>query len=220
MESAFFLYTKFHKNILKGSQYADNYFRKFRIYRNIYWLPHLLIMILAKLAQKSARRQVYLGEYLGTAVLVLVSLFFAYMLNFVPEDWMIGTLGIIPLILGIRAIFTDDDEADEAVEQIEGRGNQSLFWTVTLVTIASGGDNLGIYIPYFAGLEWGQIPVAIAVFAVGVAALCAISYRFSRLPLIAETIEKYEKIIIPVVFIGLGFYIMWENGTIQHFLGA
>lgn len=42
------------------------------------------------------------------------------MLNFVPEDWMIGTLGIIPLILGIRAIFTDDDEADEAVEQIEG----------------------------------------------------------------------------------------------------
>lgn len=180
----------------------------------------ILIMILAKLAQKSARRQVYLGEYLGTAVLVLVSLFFAYMLNFVPEDWMIGTLGIIPLILGIRAIFTDDDEADEAVEQIEGRGNQSLFWTVTLVTIASGGDNLGIYIPYFAGLEWGRIPVAIAVFAVGVAALCAISYRFSRLPLIAETIEKYEKIIIPVVFIGLGFYIMWENGTIQHFLGA
>nr|WP_107069890.1 cadmium resistance transporter [Carnobacterium sp. 1290_CSPC] len=164
--------------------------------------------------------QVYLGEYLGTAVLVLVSLFFAYMLNFVPEDWMIGTLGIIPLILGIRAIFTDDDEADEAVEQIEGRGTQSLFWTVSLVTIASGGDNLGIYIPYFASLEWGQILVAIAVFTVGVAALCAISYHFSRLPLIAETIEKYEKIIIPVVFIGLGFYIMWENGTIQHFLGA
>lgn len=78
------------------------------------------------------------------------------MLNFVPEDWMIGTLGIIPLILGIRAIFTDDDEADEAVEQIEGRGNQSLFWTVSLVTIASGGDNLGIYIPYFASLEWGE----------------------------------------------------------------
>ncbi|WP_256090467.1 cadmium resistance transporter [Aerococcus urinaeequi] len=149
-----------------------------------------------------------------------MSLFFAYMLNFVPEDWMIGTLGIIPLILGIRAIFTDDDEADEAVEQIEGRGNQSLFSTVSLVTIASGGDNLGIYIPYFASLEWGQILVAIAVFAVGVAALCAISYHFSRLPLIAETIEKYEKIIIPVVFIGLGFYIMWENGTIQHFLGA
>ena len=113
----------------------------------------ILIMVLAKLAQKSTRRQVYLGEYLGTAVLVLVSLFFAYMLNFVPEDWMIGTLGIIPLILGIRAIFTDDDEADEAVEQIEGRGNQSLFGTVSLVTIASGGDNLGIYIPYFASLE-------------------------------------------------------------------
>jgi len=179
----------------------------------------ILTMILAKLTRKADRRQVYIGEYAGTAWLVLISLYFAYILNMVPEEWMVGTLGLIPLFLGVRAIFKDDDEADEAMEKFEARGNKSLFWTVTLVTIASGGDNVGIYIPYFASLDWGQILVAIAVFVIGVAALCYIAYRFSRLPFIAETIEKYEKIIIPVVFIGLAFYIMWENGTIQHFLG-
>ncbi|MGY4105806.1 cadmium resistance transporter, partial [Ignavigranum ruoffiae] len=31
-------------------------------------------------------------------------------------------------------------------------------------------------------------------------------------------VEKYEKIIVPVVFIGLGFYILIENGTINYFI--
>ncbi|VPX83307.1 Cad superfamily protein [Streptococcus pneumoniae] len=36
--------------------------------------------------------------------------------------------------------------------------------------------------------------------------------------LIFETIEKYERIIVPLVFILLGLYIMYENGTIETFL--
>ncbi|MFU0569888.1 cadmium resistance transporter, partial [Gardnerella vaginalis] len=34
-----------------------------------------------------------------------------------------------------------------------------------------------------------------------------------------ETVEKYEKVIVPVVFIGLGLYILIENGTINYFIG-
>ena len=33
-----------------------------------------------------------------------------------------------------------------------------------------------------------------------------------------RTIEKYERIIVPLVFILLGLYIMYENGTIETFL--
>ncbi|ETI93698.1 MAG: Cadmium resistance family protein, partial [Streptococcus sp. DORA_10] len=31
-------------------------------------------------------------------------------------------------------------------------------------------------------------------------------------------IEKYERIVVPLVFITLGLYIMYENGTIEIFL--
>ncbi|EOW0186140.1 cadmium resistance transporter, partial [Listeria innocua] len=56
---------------------------------------------------------------------------------------------------------------------------------------------------------------AILVFAVSVAILCYISFRLAKFSFISETLEKYERVIVPIVFIGLGIYILLENGTIQ-----
>lgn len=102
---------------------------------------------------------------------------------------------------------------------MEAVGGNRLFWTVALITVASGGDNLGIYIPYFTSLTGIEIGVALIVFAISVAILCYISYRLSKITLISETIEKYQRVIVSLVFIGLGIYIMIENGTIQTLLG-
>ena len=60
--------------------------------------------------------------------------------------------------------------------------------------------------------------VALLVFAIGVIIFCELSRVLSSIPLISETIEKYERIIVPLVFIPLGLYIMYENGTIETFL--
>jgi cadmium resistance protein CadD (predicted permease) len=35
----------------------------------------------------------------------------------------------------------------------------------------------------------------------------------ASLDFVSEKIEKYERWIVPIVFIGLGIYIMFENGT-------
>jgi len=48
--------------------------------------------------------------------------------------------------------------------------------------------------------------------------LCYISYRLEKISFVSETLEKYERIIVPVVFIGLGIFILVENGTIQTVL--
>jgi len=89
---------------------------------------------------------------------------------------------------------------------------------VTLITIASGGDNLGIYIPYFTSLSRSEILVVLGVFVVSIALLCYMSYRLAKISFISETLEKYERIIVPFVFIGLGLYIMIENGTLRYLL--
>ena len=94
-----------------------------------------------------------------------------------------------------------------------------MFWTVALITIASGGDNLGIYIPYFTSLSVSEIVLVLVVFAVSIAILCYISYRLANISFVADTLEKYERIIVPIVFIGLGIFIMLENGTIQTLFG-
>lgn len=146
-----------------------------------------------------------------------MSLVIAYLVHFVPEDWMIGLLDLIPLYLGIRYLVKGEEEAEEEeiIDQLNARPSNQMFWTVALITIASGGDNLGIYIPYFASIELGQIITAIILFAIFTVGLCWLSQRLARLSFLEETLEKYERIIVPVVFIGLGLYILWENQTFQ-----
>lgn len=181
----------------------------------------ILIILFAQLSQNKQKWHIYAGQYLGTGLLVGASLVAAYVANFVPEEWMVGLLGLIPIYLGIRFAIVGEDaeeEEEEIIERLEQSKANQLFWTVTLLTIASGGDNLGIYIPYFASLDWSQTLVALLVFVIGIIIFCEISRVLSSIPLIFETIEKYERIIVPLVFILLGLYIMYENGTIETFL--
>ncbi|HGK0918248.1 TPA: CadD family cadmium resistance transporter [Streptococcus pneumoniae] len=181
----------------------------------------ILIILFAQLSQNKQKWHIYAGQYLGTGLLVGASLVAAYVVNFVPEEWMVGLLGLIPIYLGIRFAIVGEDaeeEEEEIIQRLEQSKANQLFWTVTLLTIASGGDNLGIYIPYFASLDWSQTLVALLVFVIGIIIFCEISRVLSSIPSIFETIEKYERIIVPLVFILLGLYIMYENGTIETFL--
>ena len=181
----------------------------------------ILLIIFSQAYTQKGLRQIYFGQYLGTGILVAISLFAAYVLNFIPQDWMIGLLGLIPIYLGIRVAMGGEEEAEEeeVVEKLESRGSNRLFWTVALITIASGGDNLGIYIPYFTALSVSEIILVLVVFAISIAVLCYISYQLAKISFVAETLEKYERIIVPIVFIGLGIFIMLENGTIQTIFG-
>lgn len=182
----------------------------------------VLIILFAQISQNKQKWHIYAGQYLGTGLLVGVSLVAAYVVNFVPKAWMVGLLGLIPIYLGIRFAIVgegeEEEEEEETIERLEQSKANQLFWTVTLLTIASGGDNLSIYIPYFASLDWAQTLVALLVFAIGVIIFCELSRVLSSIPLISETIEKYERIIVPLVFIPLGLYIMYESGTIETFL--
>ena len=77
------------------------------------------------------------GNSLGTGLLVGASLVAAYVVNFVPEEWMVGLLGLIPIYLGIRfaIVGEGEEEEEEIIERLEQSKANQLFWTVTLLTI-------------------------------------------------------------------------------------
>lgn len=178
----------------------------------------ILLILFAQLKKPSHKAHIYAGMSVGLAILLAFSLLSAFVISFVPEDWVVGLLGLVPLYMGIHYIFAGGEEADEnaIMGKIKDSRSGRLFWTVALLTIASGGDNLAVYIPYFSTLDWAQILLVLLVFALGIIALVETSQAAADLPQVSETIEKYEKWIIPVVFIGLGLYILLENGTIQQ----
>lgn len=181
----------------------------------------ILMIIFSQAHTKKSISYVYLGQYLGTGMLVAVSLFIAYVLHHIPEDWMIGLLGFVPIYLGIRMAIKGEEEAEEeeVLEKLESRGNggSHLIRTVSLITVAAGGDNLGIYIPFFTSINMTAIFMTLVVFAIAIPIFCYTSHHLAKLPFISETLEKYERVIVPIVFIGLGIYILFENGTVQTF---
>ena len=79
--------------------------------------------------------------------LIVVSLFFAFVLNYVPEKWILGLLGLIPIYLGLKVAILMIVKEKRAKQELDKHGLTKLIGTVALVTIAScGADNIGLFV--------------------------------------------------------------------------
>ncbi|MGA8046005.1 MAG: cadmium resistance transporter, partial [Dermatophilaceae bacterium] len=87
------------------------------------------------------------------------------------------------------------------------RGFIAQALAVAGVTLANGGDNLGVYIPLFATAPQA-IETYVAVFAVMTVAWCALGYAIVNNPLIGSRIRRHGHVLLPVVLISLGLYIL------------
>ncbi len=153
-------------------------------------------------------RQVVLGQYLGIALLFVGSTVCALAALAVPEAWL-GLLGIGPLWLGVsrlRALWRNENEETASAEP-SSRWAQLPALAVATLTVANGGDNLGIYIPVFATRP-RQLPIFAVVFAALVGVWCALAYGLTRHPRIGKHIQRYGRAALPFVLIALGLWIL------------
>ncbi|MBR5560060.1 MAG: cadmium resistance transporter [Clostridia bacterium] len=157
-------------------------------------------------------RGVVLGKYLGIGMLVLLSAAGACGLGFFPVRY-VRYLGLIPIALGVRALVENmrakGQECDEAPEcGAAGGGGAGMLFRVAAVTIANGADNIGVYVPLFAGFSLSEYAVFCAVFAAMTALWCALGYRAAKLPALQAITGRYKKAIVPCVYILLGLYVL------------
>lgn len=168
--------------------------------------------------KKGGIRDIVLGQYLGFTLLIVISLLAAFGLALIPQQW-IGFLGLIPMFIGLKVLFEKEEEEMEEEEILESTNRfSSMILSVAVIMLAAGGDNLGVYIPYFTTLNTLDLIVTIAIYYFAAALLIYLCQRLSTVKGISETVEKYEKIIVPIVFIGLGIMIMYENDTFNMIL--
>ena len=157
-------------------------------------------------------RGVVIGKYLGIGALVFVSLLGAFGLQLLPGKY-IGFLGLIPLGLGVKVAFESwrERKSTQTEEISTLQKDKNLLWSVTLVTIANGADNIGVYIPLFAGYSLWQLGILVCVFVVMIALWCIIAKRLADFPLLKVFLMRYKNVIVPVVFVVLGLYIIVDN---------
>ena len=182
-----------------------------------------LVVLIAFFANSRFRaRDIVAGQYAGTAVLFIVSAAGALLSLVIPEAYL-GLLGIFPILVGIGKLLElrhDRAEATPAKGLVATAGSHGNIASVALVTIANGGDNIGVYIPSFAVHSGSQVAIIAVVFVAMTALLCLLAHWMVSHPRLGAPLRRYGHILAPLVLIALGILIIYNAGSIPSLLRA
>ncbi|MBC6909972.1 cadmium transporter [Lactobacillus reuteri] len=180
----------------------------------------ILMLFFAKVKDKKGVRDIYIGQFLGSGLLILVSLFFAVILHYVPDKRLLGFLGIIPAFLGIKALILGDSDGEKmANEKLKDTNQNNLIKTLIFITIVScGADNVGLFVPYFISLALPKLLITLVVFLIMIFLLVFIAQKSVSIPTVGTVLEKYSRWFIGIVYIFIGGSVLIENGSIQLFI--
>jgi cadmium resistance transport/sequestration family protein len=183
----------------------------------------VLMLFYSKINNIMKRKHIIIGQYLGIITLTIISIIGALGISIIKDEY-IGLLGLIPIYLGIQTYvdYIKESKDTENLSDIEdiNKSKESHIITfignfinpsilkVFIVTFANGGDNIGIYIPLFASMNWVGILVTVIIFLLLTALWCFIGIKLIEHPFIQNTIEKYKYIFVPIIFICLGISII------------
>ncbi len=177
----------------------------------------LLIILMLFFAKRKSRKDIiniYLGQFLGSVSLILLSLLFAFVLNYIPSKEILGLLGLIPIFLGLKVLLLGDSDGEAIAKEGLRKDNKNLIFLVAMITFAScGADNIGVFVPYFTTLNLANLIVTLLTFLVMIYLLVFSAQKLAQVPSVGETLEKYSRWFIAVVYLGLGMYILIENNS-------
>jgi cadmium resistance protein CadD (predicted permease) len=164
---------------------------------------------------------VIVGQFLGMSLLVLVSAFAALFASTIPRGW-IGVLGFAPLILGIHRLWQllnssrEKSQTGNSGGDFVGKERVRFAWArsevtlATLLTVANGGDNLGVYIPLFS-VQRASIPLYALVFALMTALWCLFGYHLTNHRTLRERLKRYGRFVMPFILIAIGLNVLREQ---------
>ena len=177
----------------------------------------LLIILMLFFAKRKSRKDIiniYLGQFLGSVSLILLSLLFAFVLNYIPSKKILGLLGLIPIFLGLKVLLLGDSDGEAIAKDGLRKDDKNLIFLVAMITFAScGADNIGVFVPYFITLNLANLIVALLTFLVMIYLLVFSAQKLAQVPSVGETLEKYSRWFIAVVYLELGMYILIENNS-------
>lgn len=172
-------------------------------------IDDLIILTLFFADKNYKNSHIVIGQYIGIISLISISSL-AYIFRFIIPQSLIGLLGIIPIIIGIKELIKlkrNKKNTDGELAQ-NGVFKTSSVCSIAIITFSNGGDNIGIYMPLFANMDLIQILTVTGTFLIMTMLWCFIGYYLVNHSLSGYKIEKYGHIIFPFVLIVLGILIL------------
>lgn len=179
-------------------------------------LDDILLLVLFFGDNYYRARDVFLGQAMGIGLLVLVSLILSLAASALPRPW-VGILGLVPVVIGGRELIARRHDADDGGDAprpdamiAQNTPGRRRAVAVAGVTLANGGDNIGVYVPLFAAHSAAQTALLLAVFAVMLGVWLFTAFYLARRSAVAARVQRIGRAGLPYALIGLGIMILGE----------
>jgi cadmium resistance protein CadD (predicted permease) len=152
--------------------------------------------------------RVVVGQYAGILSLIIISLV-GLIASALLDPSYIAWLGVLPLFIGLKGLYENYKNRKHAEAHAEE--NQSMPVSVlgiASVTIANGGDNIGVYAPLFARAGLHITFAYVVVFLIMTALWCALGFYLVKHRLVRSVFERYGEVILPYFLVLLGIWIL------------
>lgn len=164
--------------------------------RRLTYYPNV---IFAKRKRRKDIINIYLGQFLGSVSLILLSLLFAFVLNYIPSKEILGLLGLIPIFLGLKVLLLGDSDGEAIAKEGLRKDNKNLIFLVAMITFAScGADNIGVFVPYFTTLNLANLIVALFTFLVMIYLLVFSAQKLAQVSSVGEILENIADGLLPL----------------------
>jgi cadmium resistance protein CadD (predicted permease) len=150
-------------------------------------------------ARRIPTRRILLGQYVGFAAIVGLSLIGVWTALAIPHRW-IRFLGLLPVALGIKHLLqprrTDIEHSLATKESVA---------SVALLTFSNGADNISVYLPFFV-IDRAKLWLILSGYAALVAVWCFVARWLGKHQTVLTLVDRWGHWAVPLVFIGLGVY--------------
>lgn len=179
-----------------------------------------LLLLLLFGDRRFRARHIFAGQAVGIALLVLISLLVALLALAIPGRW-VGLLGLLPILIGARELLArrasgQREAAPVALSVTHAAVTRATpGWrraaSVAAITLANGGDNIGVYAPLFAARTTEQLSLLMAVFAAMLVVWLFGAFYLARRSAVAGPMQRISRAVFPFTLIALGLLIMAQT---------
>ncbi len=166
-----------------------------------------LFLLLAWFAEgRQPTRQIVAGQFVGQGLILALSILVALAVLTVAAAW-VRLAGLLPLAFGVRrlaALIRSGPTPPETRRATTARDVAG----VGLLTLTTGGDNLGAYAPLFATHSRGDGAGLVAVSLAMIGLWYVLGYALVRYPQSAGFVLRYGALLLPLVLIVIGVSIL------------
>lgn len=182
-------------------------------------IDDFLVFVVLFASQKNLKSHalIFSGRFFAVVLTAVLSAFASSLLSKIPHFYL-RFFGLVPLFIGGFRIFSifkkdDDDDKDfcknrENPSKKDFAATLSLFFSAFLLTLASSGDNAGIYIPFFLNFDFSEKILVILEIAFLNFLWTLFQAKSASLPFVEKIVRKTGKILVPAVFILLGISVL------------